>query len=76
VIADNGLPYSNVVLVDPSNLPDWTVFSRMVLIDGDTGEPISVTQGAAVADAVDDTDIVAQFNALLASLRAAGVIAT
>lgn len=33
-------------------------------------------QGAAVADAADETEVVAQFNALLASLRAAGVIAT
>ena len=33
------------------------------------------SQGEAVADAVDDTDVVAQLNALLASLRAAGVIA-
>lgn len=32
--------------------------------------------GVAVADAVDDTDIVAQFNALLASLRAANIIAS
>lgn len=30
--------------------------------------------GVAVADAVDETDVVAQFNALLASLRAAGFI--
>lgn len=32
--------------------------------------------GAAVADAEDEMDIVAQFNALLASLRASGAIAT
>lgn len=32
-------------------------------------------QGVAVVDAVDDTDVVAQLNALLASLRTAGVIA-
>lgn len=31
-----------------------------------------VLQGAAVANAVDTTDVVAQFNALLASLRTAG----
>lgn len=30
--------------------------------------------GVAVADAVDETDVVAQFNALLASLRTAGFI--
>lgn len=34
------------------------------------------TPGTAVADAVDETDVVAQFNALLASLRVAGVIAS
>lgn len=33
-------------------------------------------KGAAVADATDDTDVVDRFNDLLASLRAAGVIAT
>lgn len=31
-------------------------------------------QAAAVADATDDTDIVAQFNALLAAMRAAGML--
>lgn len=35
----------------------------------------TVKQGAAVADATDETDVVAQFNTLLASLRAAGIIA-
>lgn len=35
-----------------------------------------VKQGAAVEDATSTEDIVAQFNALLASLRTAGVIAT
>lgn len=39
----------------------------------DTG---SLEPGAAVADATDTTDVVQQFNALLASLRAAGHIAT
>lgn len=32
-------------------------------------------QGVAVADATDDTDVVAQLNALLTSLRDVGVIA-
>ena len=41
------------------------------------GESIGgVKQGAAVEDATSAEDIVAQFNALLASLRTAGVIAT
>lgn len=35
----------------------------------------SIPSGVAVADAVDETDVVGQFNALLASLRAAGLIA-
>jgi hypothetical protein len=35
-----------------------------------------VLRGVAVADAVDETDVVAQLNALLASLRASGSIAT
>jgi hypothetical protein len=76
VIADNGLPFSYVVVVDPAQLPEWEVFSRMVLVDGSTGEPVTVTQGAAVADATDALTAVNQLNALLASLRAAGVIAT
>lgn len=33
------------------------------------------SQGDAVADAGDETEVVAQLNALLASLRTAGVIA-
>src|SRR5690625_1997966 len=33
-------------------------------------------QGAAVSDAADESDAVTQLNALLASLRAAGIIAT
>ena len=33
-----------------------------------------ITPGAAVTDATDETDVVDQFNALLASLRAAGHI--
>lgn len=35
-----------------------------------------ILRGAAVADAVDETEVVAQFNALLAELRTAGVLAT
>lgn len=36
----------------------------------------SFTPGAAVADATDEASAVTQLNALLASLRAAGIIAT
>lgn len=49
--------------------------------DPDTGEVIAdlVSAGgfapaADVADATDETDIVAQFNALLGSLRSAGIL--
>ena len=57
---------------------------RQVLIKGayNTGvsQPASTTQAGAVkqagavADATDETDVVAQLNALLAGLRAAGVL--
>lgn len=57
---------------------------RQVLIKGayNTGvsQPASATQAgavkqaAAVADATDETDVVAQLNSLLAALRAAGVL--
>lgn len=40
-----------------------------------TAGVLSVTPGAAVDDAVDENDVVVQFNALLASLRAGGFIA-
>jgi len=43
---------------------------------GNTVIPPALSPGSAVADAVDETDVVAQFNALLASLRSNGVIAT
>lgn len=36
----------------------------------------AVFQGAAVANATSETDVVAQFNALLASLRTTGIIST
>jgi hypothetical protein len=41
-----------------------------------TGTRGLVLMGAAVADATDGTDVVTQFNALLASLRAAGSLDT
>lgn len=51
--------------------------------DGSSGLPPAgagtlggVLLGAAVADSVDDTDVVAQLNALLAALRASGAIDT
>lgn len=44
--------------------------------DADTTTRGLVLMGAAVADATDETDVVAQLNALLAHLRAAGSLAT
>lgn len=41
-----------------------------------TGTRGLVLMGAAVADATDETDVVAQFNALLASLRTSGSLST
>ena len=35
-----------------------------------------MTPAAAVADATDATDVITQFNELLANLRAAGLLAT
>lgn len=46
------------------------IFSLFRAIEGAEGPPA----GAPVADAEDENDVVAQFNALLASLRANGVL--
>ena len=43
---------------------------------GATGPAGTVTPAAAVADATGTDDIVEEFNALLANLRAAGLLAT
>ena len=43
---------------------------------GATGPAGTVAPAAAVADATGQTDIVTQFNQLLANLRAAGLLAT
>lgn len=45
-------------------------------LDGKALKTELPTVGVAVTDATNDTDIVAQFNALLASLRAANIIAS
>jgi len=49
-------------------------FNPEGLLDYVNAEATGITPGAAVADATDGTDVVTQFNALLASLRAAGFI--
>ena len=63
-----------VAYVDPRSIKpvtDRLVGEALAAINAATP-----AQGVAVADAVDDTDIVVQFNALLASLRDSGAIAT
>lgn len=52
---------------------------EVTLSAGDVGalpDSYSPPQGAAVQDATDETDVVEQLNALLSSLRAAGLIET
>lgn len=47
-----------------------------VATSGAYGDLTGTPQGTAVANAVDETDIIDQFNGLLASLRTAGLIAS
>lgn len=47
-----------------------------VIPKGDTGAAGTFTPASPVADATSTTDVVTQFNALLASLRAAGILST
>lgn len=55
-----------------SNLAIGTTASTAMA--GNTVIPPALAPGTAVADATDETDVVAQFNALLASLRGNGVL--
>jgi len=50
-------------------------FSGCAYINGPTG-PSDTRAAAAVADATSVEDVVEQFNALLANLRAAGLLST
>lgn len=64
---------------DAGTVTTGRTISALVLetkINNKIAPKLTASQGTAVADAVDDTDIVAQFNSLLASLRTAGIIAT
>ncbi|MCB7514782.1 hypothetical protein LI073_12405 [bacterium 210917-SL.2.15] len=45
-------------------------------MNGSTGPAGPVTPAAAVADATNTTDVVTQFNQLLANLRTAGLLST
>lgn len=59
-------------MIDIKNGWSWNVQELYRMIT--SGEGVDVEPGAAVADATDATDVVEQFNALLASLRTAGFI--
>lgn len=64
---------------DAGTVTTGRIISALVLetkINNKIAPKLTASQGTAVADAVDDTDVVAQFNSLLASLRTAGIIAT
>lgn len=79
-MADNHFPPQTFVVTPSGKKRNPTVLDprvRLVNPDGTPftpGEAAAPTPGAAVADATDET-LLAQFNALLSSLRAAGVIA-
>lgn len=59
-------------MIDIKNGWSWNVQELYKMIT--SGEGVTVEPGAAVADATDETDVVEQLNALLASLRTAGFI--
>ena len=58
----------------PVVVPEFEAEPRPVYIQG-LGN-VTATKGAAVANASDAATVITQLNALLASLRAAGIIAT
>lgn len=60
----------------PANKITSGTFDSERLPQANPTEVGAVMQAAAVADATDETDVVAQLNALLAALRTAGVIQT
>lgn len=75
-MADNHFPPQTFVVTSDGKKRKPSVLDprvRLVNPDGTAYKP-SGSAGAAVADATTDT-LLTQFNALLASLRAAGVIA-
>lgn len=59
----------------PAVIPAFEADPRPVYIQG-LGTITTANKGAAVANATDAATVITQFNALLASLRAAGIIAT
>ena len=74
-IFGQGLRAVPLVLVQtPVVVPEFEADPRPVYIQG-LGN-VTATKGAAVANATDAATAITQLNALLASLRAAGIIAT
>lgn len=63
-------------LADKANTSHTHTIAQVTNLQTELNNKLTASQGAAVADAVDETDVVAQFNSLLASLRAAGIIST
>lgn len=59
-----------------ANTSHTHTIAQVTNLQTELNNKLTASQGAAVTDAVDETDVVAQFNSLLASLRASGVIAT
>lgn len=63
-------------LAGKANTSHTHTVAQVTGLQGELDSKLTATEGAAVADATDETDVVAQFNALLASLRTAGVISS
>lgn len=74
--AGNYVPAWGDVTGKPATFAPIIGTTATTAMAGDTVIPPALSPGSAVADAVDETDVVAQLNALLASLRSNGVIAT
>lgn len=59
-----------------ANTSHTHTIAQVTGLQGELDSKLTATEGAAVPDATDETDVVAQFNALLSSLRTAGVISS
>lgn len=63
-------------LAGKANTSHTHTVAQVTGLQGELDSKLTATEGVAVVDATDETDVVAQFNALLASLRTAGVISS
>ena len=63
-------------LAGKANTSHTHTVAQVTGLQGELDSKLTATEGAAVPDATDETDVVAQFNALLSSLRTAGVISS